>query len=111
MKGKHILSIRLATIATIHTAHGFNKNTEKKNAQWRLTRELPVVGRPLKSLQLESQEEDKKLSEEVWRNIKQANSEWTGVKVLTQEICSFTVVKNGRHRKRRKRARHCKKGG
>jgi hypothetical protein len=107
VKGKQIITVGLATVATIHAAHSAYQAREKMDSRQRMLRKLPtsdlLSSAPLDKLQAKFRKENEEMREEISYNTKQANKEWTEVKELTKELQAFRKVRNRRHLKRKQR--------
>lgn len=105
MRGKQVLTTGLATIATIHAAHGVYQSMEKRNARHKAVKEGVLSPDQAKMLKRKAMLQDAASVGIAAMGIKGALSECKEAKDLTQQCKQFQEEKARRHQRRLEKRR------
>ncbi|QUC17007.1 uncharacterized protein UV8b_01248 [Ustilaginoidea virens] len=111
MKGKQIVTAGLATVATIHAAHGIYQSMEKRNARQRAVRQGRLSAAEAKKLKTTAMIKDAASVGIAALGIKGALEEMKEVKETTHECHVFQEERAKRHEKREQRRRKSQQPG
>ncbi|KAH8177539.1 hypothetical protein LIA77_02621 [Sarocladium implicatum] len=105
LRGKQILTTGLATVATIHAAHGVYQSMEKRNARHKAVKEGRLSPAEAKKLKTKAIMQDAASVGIAAMGIKGAIGEMKEAKELNHECKNFQCERQRRHEKREERRR------
>lgn len=110
MRGKQILTTGLATVATIHAAHGVYKSMEKRKARKEAVKEGLLTSQEAKKLKAKAIMQDAASVGIAAIGIKGALAELKEAREMTHEFREWKSQKAQRHEKRLEREKRKKLG-
>ncbi|QPG99291.1 hypothetical protein C2857_001389 [Epichloe festucae Fl1] len=111
MRGKQIITTGLATVATIHAAHGVYQSMEKRTARQKAVKEGRLSAADAKKLKTKAFMKDAASVGIAAMGIRGAFEELKEAKEMTHECKAFQEEKAMRHEKREQRRKMCQEPG
>lgn len=111
MRGKQIITTGLATVATIHAAHGVYQSMEKRTARQKAVKEGRLSAADAKKLKTTALIKDAASVGIAAMGIRGAFEELKEAKEMTHECKAFQQEKAMRHEKRKQRRKMCQEPG